>query len=137
MLQFYIVTLPIPYLSGSTVITFFNDISRFFNVLCIIDVNREYAQNFRMCNNQNIHKRKWWSTKRSNLGLSPLVWSFRGSPFPLVDIKWRSHWKLRYFHFGCDNWSNHTEIWDIVILGSIIVKINMYGPCCQFIDKPN
>jgi len=46
LLQFYIVTLPIPYLSGSTVITFFNDISRFFNVLCIIDVNREFAQNF-------------------------------------------------------------------------------------------
>jgi len=46
LLQFYIVTLPIPYLSGSTVITFFNDISRFFNMLCIIDLNREFAQNF-------------------------------------------------------------------------------------------
>ena len=49
MFQFYIVTLPIPYLSGSTVITFFNDISRFFNMLCIIDLNREIRSKLQQC----------------------------------------------------------------------------------------
>jgi len=41
----------------------------------------------------------------------------------LITLQHNTHRKLRYFHFGCDNCGDHTEICDIVILGVIIVGI--------------
>ena len=43
----------------------------------------------------------------------------------LITLQHNTHRKLRYFHFGCDNCGDHTEICDIVILGVIIVGITL------------